>query len=195
MGIFLPSVCSCTKSVIFTLSFLVRQLKVRVPTRGQQSFIFHKHLMCFYPESSWKPSCYLVAAVNFKHGCFYRNVLFFNQTQGDFNKLFSQLSSQCWGFMVCFICSSLLSTFDVFIFHDTSECFLVSRTLVLRSNCEVISTWTHCRAPWWGVKRGGSEMISFSDPIHAWCFSSHGDMSQIWISECFEYLERWYLWY
>lgn len=83
---------------------LVYQLKVISPMRSV-GLHFHKHFMYFCLENSLKALFYLVAAVDFKHRCFCRNVLFFNQAQGDFNKLFSQLTSQCWRFLVCFVCS------------------------------------------------------------------------------------------
>lgn len=84
---------------------LVYQNQGRFHIYSQWELCFHKHFMHFNLESSLQASFYLVAVVDFKHGCFCRNVLCFNQTQGNLSKVFLQLTSQCWGFMVCFICS------------------------------------------------------------------------------------------
>lgn len=101
-----------TKSNFLNLKFSVRHLytsKSAVSHIRSTELCFPKHFMYFYIGSSLKATFYLVAVVDFKRGCFCRKVFFlfffFNQTRSDFNKLFSQLSSQCWRFMVCFICS------------------------------------------------------------------------------------------
>lgn len=139
-----------TKSNFLNLKFSVRHLYTSKGA-GSTELCFPKHFVYFYIGSSLKATFYLVAVVDFKRGCFCRKVVFFFffliKHEVILTSYFHSWVPSAGGLWCVSYVLTLLSIFDLFIFHDTSECLLVSRTLFLRSNCGVISTKAHYRDP------------------------------------------------